>query len=178
MGDFSESVRVALLRVMFRAKTDPDKNTRFYWNTRWFLNLKPDRYSAAARAEVVSVVKKLLRKHDCENVIEIGCGAHVPLRGIRSATHLDYSLVALKRSKLDSFICADVTNRIPVPDKTFDAAFSSGCLIHIPDESLPAACAEIERVTKKLVILNEGGDRELTKYFEGLACERPFRGAK
>jgi SAM-dependent methyltransferase len=170
--------REGLLRVLFRAKKDTDKDSAAYWNARWFLNIEHDRLPPDIQRQVVMTVRKLLRKHGCANVLEIGCGAHVPLRSLRHATHLDYSLVALRKSKLDSFIYADITKRIPVPDKTFDAVFSSCCLMHIPDESLPSACAEIERVTKKLVILNEGGDRNLSGYFEGLVCEQPFGGSK
>jgi SAM-dependent methyltransferase len=170
-----ETARELVLRALFRTKKDTDKNSRLYWNTRWLLNLQHDRLTSTVRSQLFSVVKELLSQHSCENVLEVGCGAIVPLRDLGDATHLDFSLKALKRSKLDSFICADITKRIPVPDKTFDATFSSCCLMHVPDESIALACAELKRVTKKLIILNEGSDRDLAGYFGGLVCEQPFQ---
>ena len=170
-----ETIRELILQAVFRPKADTDKNSQRYWNTRWRLNLQHDRLTNDIRSRIRSEVEQSMVRHGCKNVLEVGCGKIVPLRELSNATHLDFSLKALKHSKLDSFIYADITNRIPVPDKTFDATFSSSCLIHIPNESIKQACVEISRVTKKVIILNEGNQRDLAQYFDGLICEQPFK---
>jgi SAM-dependent methyltransferase len=162
-------MKTLLLRLLFRTPADTDKNSQSYWNTRWSLNLRGDGIDwrdSERRKKITTTAGQILEEHGCESVLEIGCGVYVPLRGIANATHLDFSMKALIKSRLDSFICADITKRIPVPDKTFDATYSGCCLMHIPDETLPLACAEIERVTKKVVILAEGGERDLKKHFK------------
>lgn len=161
-------LRTLMLRVLYRPEKDTEKNTPRYWNTRWTLNLQADR----AEIELLPCVKETVERNDCKTVLEVGCGAYVPLRKLPHCTHLDFSLNALKRSGLDSFIFADITKGIPVPDDTFDASFSSACLMHIPDELIAKACYEIARVTKRLIILNEGSARDLSKYFPDHVCEQ------
>jgi len=162
-GDF----RTLMLRALYRPAKDTEKNTSRYWNTRWTLALRADR----VEVELLPCVEEAMERNDCETVLEVGCGAHVPLRKLPRCTHLDFSMNALKRSGLDSFIFADITKGIPVPDNTFDASFSSACLMHIPDELIAKACYEIARVTKTLIILNEGKTRDLAKYFPDHICE-------
>ena len=169
-----ETIRELILRALFRTEADTDKNSSQYWNIRWRLRLQHDKLTSDIRSQLLSRVKESMDRNGCANILEVGCGAIVPLREISTATHLDFSLKALQHSGLDSFICADITKGIPVPDKTFDATFSSSCLIHIPDEHIEQACAEIRRVTKKVIILNEGSQRDLAQYFDGLICEQPF----
>lgn len=164
-----DDIRAILLRILFGTKKDSDKNGQRYWNLRWAMKLKVDQIEPPFFERVASEVKIILEEHDCRDVLEIGCGANVPLRSLECATHLDFSFQALSRSKLPSFIFADITKRIPVPDKTFDACFSSACLMHISEDLLPNACAEIKRVTKKLIILNEAEGRNLGKRFDGLS---------
>lgn len=168
-----ETTRKLILRVLFKPEKDTDKNTRAYWNSRWFLNLRHDRVGPELREKMATSVKGLMARYDCKTVLEVGCGASVPLRGFEGATHLDFSTKALKRSGLTSYICADIIKHIPVPDKAFDATYSSNCLIHVPDDKIQAACDEIGRVTRRLVILNEGDTRNLESYFkDGLTVER------
>ena len=164
-----DDVKAVMLRTLFRTKKDNDKHGQKYWNLRWAMKLRADQIEGSYFERVASEVKTILEEHDCANVLEIGCGTTVPLRSLKCATHSDFSIGALKRANLASFIFADITKHIPVPDKTFDATFSHACLMHIPDNLLPDACAELRRVTKKLIILHEGGpDRELKSYFDGL----------
>lgn len=162
-------IRALLLRTLFGTKKDTDKQGQKYWNLRWAMKLKADQIDVSYFDKVASEVKAVLEQHDCGNVLEIGCGTTVPLRSLKCATHSDFSIEALIRANLPSFILADITKHIPVPDKTFDATFSHACLMHIPDDLLPNACAEIKRVTKKLIILHEGGpDRDLKSRFDGI----------
>lgn len=167
-----EFLREYILRSIFRTQKDTDKDSKAYWNARWFINLKHDRILPESRAQLVYEVEKLMAQYDCMTILELGCGAEVPLRQMQHAAHLDYSLEALRRSRLDAFIYADVTKNIPLPDKSFDASFSSNLLLHIKDENVVKACAEISRVTKKLVILNESDKRDLEGEFVGLMVVR------
>ena len=169
-----EIIRELILRCSFTTETDTDKNSPEYWNTRWRLKLQHDKLTTEIRSEILSKVRESMARNGCTSILEVGCGAIVPLRELSNATHLDFSLKALQHSGLDSFVYADITKRIPVPEKTFDATFSSSCMMHIPDERIERTCAEIRRVTKKLVILNEGNQRDLAQYFDGLICEQPF----
>jgi len=173
LGKNVEATRKLILRILFKAEKDTDKNSQDYWNTRWFLNLWHDRLTPELRETMVASVKELMARYDCETVLEIGCGASVPLRGVEGVAHLDYSTKALKRAGLTAYIYGDITKHIPVPDKAFDAAYSSNCLIHVSDDKIQSACDEIGRVTRRLVILNEGGTRNLESYFKGgLSVER------
>lgn len=166
-------LKILALRTLFKTEKDTDKNNQTYWNTRWSLNIPQDYILPGRRLEVLNLVQKALDEHGCNNVLEVGCGADVPLRDLECAFHLDYSMAALKRSKLDSFIFADLTKGIPVPDKSFDATFSCCVLMHLPDDMLSLACAEIVRVTKKLVIILEGKNdtRDMPRFFDGVHCE-------
>ena len=165
-------IKVLALRLLRGSKkSDSEKNTYDYWNTRWSLKLREDNLDPKKREKIVWIVKNLMNKYDCESVLEVGCGADAPLRDLENAAHLDFSIKALKRSKLSSFIYADITKRIPVPAKTFDASFCSCCLMHLPDQALASACAEVSRVTKKVVILNEGDGRTWAAYFPSLSCQ-------
>jgi ubiquinone/menaquinone biosynthesis C-methylase UbiE len=64
-------------------------------------------------------------------------------------------LESIKRSGLKEAIFADVTNHIPLPDKSFDAAFTRYVLLHILPNKIENAAAEISRVTAKCIILYE-----------------------
>lgn len=142
-------------------------DSKDYWNTRWTYKLSEDTISPERRAIISKRVHDLMSEHDCESVLEVGCGAH-PL--LDDGTHLDFSLRALELSGLSEFICADVTKCIPVPDKTFDCTFSSCTLMHLPtDIDVSLACFEIERVTKKLIVLNENDSRPK---FERVSVEK------
>ncbi len=92
-------------------------------------------------------VRKVMELNGCRNVLEIGCGQEA-LRGLPGWTGLDFS----RNIKAD--IYADITERIPLPDKTFDCVFSSGVLMHITPEKVKKAASEMARIGK-LVILDE-----------------------
>jgi len=150
-------------------KKNTDKNSSNYWDARWSLHLREDDRNPLAHKGFKERVSRVMNQYDCENVLEIGCGPNPPLIGLPNVTHLDFSFNALKESGLDSFIYADITKHIPVPDKTFDATFSCACLMHLSKESLPLACAEIQRVTKKVLITQEAEETDLKRYFDSIA---------
>ncbi|MCK4497927.1 class I SAM-dependent methyltransferase [Candidatus Bathyarchaeota archaeon] len=61
----------------------------------------------------------------------------------------------MKESNLDTFIYADITKRIPLPDKSQDAVLSRHVLLHIPFSEIENIVKEISRVAKQVVILKE-----------------------
>jgi hypothetical protein len=95
-----------------------------------------------------------MNEYGCDNIIDIGCG-RAYCRELPGYLGIDFSFEGLKKSELPEFLFADMTRRIPLPDKTFDAAFVSAVLIHIPSEKIEKAVSEISRVVKKVIILNE-----------------------
>ena len=121
------------------------RNERRYWEWRYahgHIERNPN-----YRSEMEEKVRKVMVDRGCKNVLEIGCG-QVALKGLPNHTGLDFS------RNIDCDIHADITKRIPLPDKCFDAVLSSKILMHIPSEKIERACTEISRVGK-LVILNE-----------------------
>jgi len=127
------------------------RNPRRYWDIRWNLRLIP------ANVDYDMLFQKALKamqEHGCENVLEIGCGRY-PLKNLPGYMALDFSAVALQQSGLKSFICADITEKIPLPDKSVDAIYISAVLLHISHEKIGRAVSEVERVAKKVIMLNE-----------------------
>jgi len=129
---------------------DPNR----YWDKRWDLALKTEVWREGKAARYQSVITEIMKNHDCKNILEIGCG-QANLRSLKGYTGLDFSIGALKPSGLKEFIYADISNHIPLPDKTFDAALSIMVLLHIPPNKIDNAIKEISRITKRAIILNE-----------------------
>lgn len=130
------------------------RNPRRYWNARWKLDVETERKTTELDKKLFSKIKKLMQNNKCENILEIGCG-QAQLRDLPNYTGLDFSFDVLKGNRLKKFIYADMTEQIPVPDKTFDVTLSKFVLLHIPFDKIEQAIKEISRVTKKLVILKE-----------------------
>lgn len=135
--------RVYLRRVV--GYLDPQA----YWDRRWALNLQqiPTDYT-----KIASRVHRIMQKHKCGSVLEIGCGKF-PLRTLPGYIGLDFSTVALADSGLREYIVADITERIPLPDRSVDAVYCGAVLLHIPPDKIGAAVAEIGRVASGCVIL-------------------------
>jgi SAM-dependent methyltransferase len=130
------------------------KDPQQYWNTRWGLSLKTEMWGEGKMSLLSSVLTEMMKNHDCTNILEVGCG-QANLRSLKGYAGLDFSIEALKRSKLQEFIYADISNHIPLPDKTFDAALSIAVLLHIPPNKINNAVKEICRITRKAIILYE-----------------------
>ena len=145
-----ESVIDWCKRVWLRRVIGYDDQRR-YWDKRWGMRLIPGRTDYT---NTFAEVQRLMDAHECENILEIGCGRY-PLSALPGYMGLDFSIVALKDSGLRSYICADITDRIPLPDKSADAVYLGAVLLHVPYDKIARATAEIARVAKKCVILDE-----------------------
>ncbi|MCW3980824.1 MAG: class I SAM-dependent methyltransferase [Candidatus Bathyarchaeota archaeon] len=125
-----------------------------YWDSRWKADLSAEKTTGKTAREELETIKRLMKKHSCQDILEIGCGK-ATLRDLPGYLGLDFSIEALKQSGLDTFVYADVTKRIPLPDKSQDAVLSRYMLLHIPFSEIENAVEEISRVAKNVVILKE-----------------------
>jgi len=130
--------------------SDPQK----YWEMRWRLGLHAEVETAKSGKKLAPKIRRIMRKHECMNVLEIGCGS-APLCELPNYLGLDFSSVALTQSGLKRFIHADVTQKIPLPDKSYDAVLCRFVLLHIPFPRIECTVKEISRVAKKCIILQE-----------------------
>jgi ubiquinone/menaquinone biosynthesis C-methylase UbiE len=130
------------------------ENPHKYWDTNYKLSFT-ERWTKEETEHWFNEISLTMQKYDCENVLEIGCGDEPHLKDLKGYVGSDFSLTALKKSKLQEFILCDVTKHIPVPDKSFDALLSMAVLLHVPTKDIDFAIKEISRVTKKLVMLSE-----------------------
>ncbi len=125
-----------------------------YWNSRWKAKLPAKISTQQVLGKEFENIRNIMEKHSCQNVLEIGCGKAI-LRNLPGYLGLDFSLEALKKSELTSFIYADITKQIPLPDKSQDAVLSRYVLLHIPCSEIESAVKEISRVAKNAIILRE-----------------------
>jgi ubiquinone/menaquinone biosynthesis C-methylase UbiE len=133
-----------------------DDQTR-YWDTRWSLGLDRSLDHSIDKAtfdHAFNITTEIMKKLDCQNILEIGCGK-AEFRTLPNYTPLDFSQKVLNKYGLKGYVYADVTNRIPLPDKTFDCAMTRYVLMHIPTGKIENAVKEISRVTKKAFITTE-----------------------
>lgn len=130
------------------------KDERKYWDARWKLGITNEEWDDEFKEKMFALMKNLMSQNGCKNILEIGCGK-AKLRELPGYTGADFSLESIKRSGLKEAIFADVTNHIPLPNKSFDAVFTRYVLLHILPEKIEKAVAEISRVTAKSVILYE-----------------------
>jgi SAM-dependent methyltransferase len=127
-----------------------------YWNWRWRMHFsKLDKYDENRMRAIQDTLLEIMSKYECKSILEVGCGGRAYFRKLPGYAGLDFSLTALETSGLKEFIFADITRRIPLPDKSFDLVFVSAVLMHIPSEKIEAACSEVGRVARKVVVLNE-----------------------
>jgi SAM-dependent methyltransferase len=141
------------------------KREQNYWDTRWKLGLSNDNWDERSRREMIALLADIMAKNGCHSFLDVGCGKAV-LREVPGYVGVDFSIESIKRSGLKEAIFADITNHIPLPNKSFDAAFSRTVLLHIPPTKIDRAVSEISRVTKKCLILIE------PKYVPGMAQEQ------
>ena len=130
---------------------------RRYWDTRWGIDLNRSLDRSIDKAtfdHAFKITSEIMKKLDCNNILEIGCGK-AEFRTLPNYTPLDFSKKVLNKYGLEGFVYADITNRIPLPDKTFDCAMTRYVLMHIPTDKIENAVKEISRVTKRAFITTE-----------------------
>ncbi|NOS67207.1 MAG: methyltransferase domain-containing protein [Candidatus Peribacteraceae bacterium] len=121
--------------------------------------------------------KKLLPELSVKSVLEIGCNVGGNLRWMHPPMEwhdiygIDINLDALRRLHEEfpaiNAIKAAAQN-LPFRDGFFDLTFTTGVLIHQPEESLAAVMSEIVRCSKRYVLCME--------YFADKTEEVPYRG--
>ena len=130
-------------------------NAREYWNVRWRLGLQAEKWTRELIQKETKLIAELMRVHDCKCLLEVGCGAG-QLRSLKGYMGLDYSLNVMKKSKLPSFIYADITDpKLAIPTDSFDAVLTRFVLLHIPFQKIRFAVNNICRIAQKLIILRE-----------------------
>jgi len=131
------------------------QNPKVYWDTRWKLGLKAEKWTQETFQHEFTLIARLMEQYGGQNILEIGCGkAH--LRNLKGYIGLDYSLEALKKGKVNTFIYGDISARnLPIPDQSFDAVMTRFVLLHIPFEEIEIAVDNICRIARKLIILKE-----------------------
>jgi SAM-dependent methyltransferase len=140
--------------------SDPQK----YFNNRWRLDIHTDRWNSDLTKRYYEIIEELMKSNQCENFLDIGCGAWATLRDLPNYLGLDFSIEALMKSGLGEFIFADITKRIPLPSKSYDMVFTRSVLLHIPPHKIAEAVQEISRIGKKCIVLDEPEFEEGKKF--------------
>ncbi len=135
----------AWIRKVYLRRIVGYRNEQNYWEQRYAHGriVRNPNY----RTEMEQKVYRVMVANGCKNVLEIGRGVEA-LTGLPGYCGLDFS------RNIPADIHADITVKIPLPDKTFDCVFSSGVLMHITPEKVKKAASEMARIGK-LVILDE-----------------------
>jgi pseudaminic acid biosynthesis-associated methylase len=123
--------------------------------------------------------KHLLGKYPATRILEVGCNTGVNLQAIaavRGADQLvgaDVSQDALRtlRKRLPEVDAVWARAReLPFRDGWFDLSFTTGVLIHQPDESLSYVMSELVRVSRRYILCGE--------YFAAEPIEIPYHGER
>jgi pseudaminic acid biosynthesis-associated methylase len=119
----------------------------------------------------------LLPRHRARRILEVGCNTGANLEWIAGLVDpsgvfgIDVSqdaVVALRhRIPTINAVCG-VARDLPFRDAFFDLSFTTGVLIHQPDESLIQVMTEIVRVSRRYVLAGE--------YFAEAPVHVPYRG--
>jgi SAM-dependent methyltransferase len=98
-----------------------------------------------------------LREARVRTILELGCGtgndaARLAAEGY-SVTAIDLSGEAIDRARarfgsMATFAVADMTQRLPFPDRDFDAVMSNVAMHMFPDRVTRAVFAEVERLVR------------------------------
>lgn len=112
------------------------------------------------------------------SVLEVGCNAGWNLTYLRELGWTDlhgvepqaYAVEVARGREPQADIRQGDAFALPFADSSVDVAFTSGVLIHIAPESLPAALAEIYRVSRRYIIAVE--------YDDGREVEVAYRGKR
>lgn len=119
------------------------------------------------------------------DVLEVGCNKGHNLKSIchvidheRCLHGIDTNKDAIKKNEFDKTnVIYGSAYEIPWTDNVFDLVFTSGVLIHLPNDKLPKAMEEIYRVSSKYILSIEYFDDKERKieYRDGVYCSaKPF----
>ena len=92
--------------------------------------------------------------HDINNLLDIGCGNGIITNNLPKNINiigLDISSEAIKHVKAGKLIASVLD--IPFPDNSFDLVMANDMLEHIPEKDYGKACAELQRVAKKYLLI-------------------------
>jgi pseudaminic acid biosynthesis-associated methylase len=121
--------------------------------------------------------QKLLSELDAQTVLEVGCNIGVNLDWIvrlrqpRLVCGVDVNLKALnelRRAVPDASVIWSLGRQLPFRDGCFDLVFTTGVLIHQPEDSLSLVMAEIVRCSRRYILCGE--------YFASETIEVEYRG--
>ena len=143
-----------LVKRVFLKYVTGYRNEQKYWDSRWKLGLKDEEWTKDKRERMSKLLENLMAKNQCKTFLDVGCGK-AEFRDLHGYVGLDFSLESIKKSRLKEAVFADITNHIPLPDNSFDAAFTRAVFLHIPPNKIERAVSEVCRVTKKCLILQE-----------------------
>ena len=152
----------------------------------------PSESNIKARAKWLRQVLACLPLPDIKSALEVGCGNGANLRALNAAcVDMGIEGVILVGAEPNKAACARaalapraviynraVTGLQGFNDGFADLVMTSGVLIHIPDEGLPDAMAEIHRVAKRFILCAEyyGREVEAVPYRgeDGALWRRPY----
>lgn len=148
------NLRQRLKGVILTLVTRHGSNSKRYWNLRWRMGYDVEKGLDASRKPWETQIAQLMQEQKCENILDVGCGK-AWLHNLPGYLGSDISLEVLRQNKLNTFLVADATQKLPLPSKSFDASTSFCFLMHQPPEKVLVATSEMKRVTKKLIVLKE-----------------------
>jgi pseudaminic acid biosynthesis-associated methylase len=137
-----------------------------------------DRNIEAAEGRA-SFWKELLRRHEVESALEVGCNVGANLRWIAEelgpdrTAGVDLNAKALevlgeRVPGVDARLAAG--RELPFDDGSHDLVFTMGVLIHQPTDELRNVMAEIVRCSSRLILCGE--------YYADEDVEVPYRGER
>jgi pseudaminic acid biosynthesis-associated methylase len=119
-----------------------------------------------------------LRGHPPRSLLECGCNVGINLRALRQVTDAELYAVEPNAKARDMLIGDGVIpvgnlknatlSELPFENGAFDLVFTSGVLIHIPDDILEQSCREMHRVAKSHLLSIE--------YFSPESITLKYRG--
>ncbi len=106
------------------------------------------------------VLARVLRSHFApKRSLEVGCARGYVVEALREAgvdaSGCDYSVYAVNtaaRGARGHVVSADLTQRLPYPDKQFDLVCAFETLEHLPPTAIPHAISELARVSTGHVV--------------------------
>jgi len=112
-------------------------------------------------------------------VLDVGCGYGRMLKLFdQRGIGVDFGEKQTENKNGLKIIKADITQKIPFPDNSFDLVYTAGVLMHIPPFKIKKARNEIFRVAKKHILLIESTDKtyhmfgyDNTKWLKEKGCE-------